>query len=121
MAANLSAALSDMPSVAEQQRIENAAVTRHGAATNYFQEKSSGIVQPTDVRTRRDGDRIVVEWNTAFAGPERLRSYRIMAGDRPVLTIPFRPQLTDAPLSAMIPASEAGSQGITVVASAEAI
>ena len=121
MVANLSAAVSDMPSPAEQQQIENAAVTRHGASTNYFQDKSSGIVQPTDIRTRRDGDRIIVEWNTAFAGPEPLRCYRIMAGDRPVLTIPFRPQLTDAPLSAIVPASEAGSQGLTVIASAEAI
>ncbi len=121
MVANLSAALSDPPPALEQQRIENAALTLHGARTNYFQEKSSGIIQPTDVRTRRDGDRIVVEWNTAFAGPEPLRWYRIMAGDRPVLTIPFRPQLTDAPLSAMVPVSEAGGQTLTVVASAEAL
>ncbi len=119
MVANLSAALSDPPSPLEQRRIENAALTLHGAKTNYFQEKTSGMVQPTDVRTRRDGDRIIVEWNTAFAGPEPLRWYRITAGDRPVLSIPFRPQLTDAPLSAMVPVSEAGGQTLTVVASAE--
>ncbi len=121
MVANLSAALSDSPSAAEQKQIEHAALTRHGAKTNYFQEKSSGIVQPTDVRTRRDGDRIIVEWNTAFAGPEPLRCYRIMAGNRPVISIPFRPQLTDAPLSAILPASDAGTDTVTVVASTEAI
>ncbi len=117
--ANLAAALSDSPSPLEQQRIENAALTRHGAKTNYFQEKSSGIIQPTDVRTKRDGERIIVEWNTAFAGPEPLRWYRIMAGERPLLTIPFRPQLTDTPLSAMVPASEVGIATLTVIASAE--
>jgi aryl-alcohol dehydrogenase-like predicted oxidoreductase len=120
LVANLSAAMSDAPSALEQQRIESDAATRHGAATNYFQEKSPAVVQPTDIRTRRDGDRVVVEWNTAFAGAEPLKWYRVLAGDRPLLTVPFRPQLTDAPLSAMVAASEVGGQPLTVVASADA-
>jgi len=118
--ANLTAALSDMPSALERKSIENAALTMHGAGTNYFQETSSGIVQPTNVRTRHDGDRIIVEWDTAFAGPEPLRWYHIMADNRSVLKIPFRPQLTDAPLSAMVPASEVGDATLSVRAEAEA-
>jgi aryl-alcohol dehydrogenase-like predicted oxidoreductase len=115
--ANLTAALSDLPSVLEQRRIESDALARHGAATNYFQEKAPAIVQPTEVRVRRDGDRLVIQWNTAYAGPEPLRWYRVKAGNRDLLTIPFRPQLTDAPLSAMVLASDAGNDPVTVVAS----
>jgi hypothetical protein len=33
-----------------------------------------------------------------------------------VLSIPYRPQLTEAPLSAVIPASAAGDGPVTVVA-----
>jgi hypothetical protein len=118
--ANLTAALSDLPSDLERRRIENDALTRHGATTNYFQEKSRGIVQPSDVRLKRDGDRLVVQWNTAYAGPEPLRWYRVMAGNRDLLKVPFRPQLTDAPLSAVVLASDVGDSAVTVVASPDA-
>ena len=50
MVANLTAALKDMPSAIERRRIEKDSEDRHGAATNYFQEKTGRLVQPTDVR-----------------------------------------------------------------------
>ncbi len=117
MAANLAAALKDMPSPIERRRIEKDAEARHGAATNYFQEKSAGLVQPANVRSRRDGDRVIVEWDTALAGPEPIRAYNILAGDRLVASLPFRPQLTEAPLSAIIEASAVGGGTIRVEAS----
>jgi aryl-alcohol dehydrogenase-like predicted oxidoreductase len=118
LAANLAAALKDMPSAAERLRIAKDAETRHGAVTNYFQEKQPQIVQPTGVRVKRDGDRVVIEWATALAGPEPLRSYEIRAGDRLLLSLPFRPQLTEAPLAVSLPASEVGEGAVTVTASA---
>ncbi|MGA2268906.1 MAG: aldo/keto reductase [Bryobacteraceae bacterium] len=115
--ANLSAALKDMPSETERLRIEKEAETRHGAATNYFQEKTNVLVQPADVKVKRDGDRLVVEWTTALAGREPIRSYEILAGNRLLLSLPFRPQLTEAPLSAIVPAAAVGDQTVKVMAS----
>lgn len=117
MVANLTAAVKDMPSETEKRRVEEDAKARHGAATNYFQEKTAGLIQPANVRARRDGERVVVEWDTAFAGPEPIRSYNVMAGNRVVLSLPFRPQLTEAPLSISVPASDIGEAAVTVVAS----
>lgn len=117
MVANLTAAVKDMPSDIERRRIEKDAEKRHGAATNYFQEKTAGLIQPANVRTRRDGDRVIIEWDTAFAGPEPIRSYNVLAGNRVLASLPFRPQLTEAPLSISIPAKEAGESAVTVVAS----
>jgi hypothetical protein len=117
MVANLTAAMKDIPSEIERRRIEEDAKAKHGAATNYFQEKTAGLIQPSNIRTRRDSDRVVIEWDTAFAGPEPIRSYNVLAGTRVLASLPFRPQLTEAPLSISIPAKEAGEGALTVVAS----
>jgi len=117
LVANLAAALKDMPSQTERRRIEKEAEARHGAATNYFQEKPKGLVQPSDVRVKRDGERVLIQWNTAFAGTEPIRSYEILSGNRPLLSLPFRPQMTEAPLSVSLPASVVGTDPVTVVAS----
>jgi len=116
MVANLTAAMKDMPSELERRRIDKEAEARHGAATNYFQEKTS-LLQPANVQVKRSGERVMVEWNTALAGAEPIRSYEILAGDRLLLSIPYRPQLTEAPLSATLPASAIGEATIKVVAS----
>ncbi|HZP60549.1 MAG TPA: aldo/keto reductase [Opitutaceae bacterium] len=116
LVANLAAARMDMPSALERRRIEQEAEARHGG-TNYFQDKLRGIVQPSDVRARHDGDRIVVEWNTALAGADPIRSYEIRSGEKLLLAVPFRPQLTEAPLSVSVPSAEVGPEGVTVVAS----
>jgi aryl-alcohol dehydrogenase-like predicted oxidoreductase len=117
LVANLTAALKDMPSAAERQRIQTDLAARHGLATNYFQDKQPGIVQPTEVKVRRDGERVVVEWNTALAGPDPLRTYDIFAGDKLLLSLPFRPQLTEAPLRATLNGSDVGDAPVKVVAS----
>ncbi|MGP8247790.1 MAG: aldo/keto reductase [Bryobacteraceae bacterium] len=116
MAANLAAAVQDAASGLGRARIEREAEARHGALTNYFQDKARGIVQPGEVRARRDGDRVVVEWNTALAGANPLRAYELRCGDRVVLSVPYRPQMTEVPLSAWVPASAVGPDGISVVA-----
>ncbi len=116
MVANLTAAMKDMPSETERRRIEKEAESRHGAAANYFQEKTT-LIQPTSVNTKRDGDRIIVQWNTGMAGAEPIRSYEILAGDRLLLSLPYRPQLIEAPFSAAIPAAAVGEAAVRVVAS----
>ncbi len=116
MMANLTAALKDQPSAIERSRIEKESADRHGAATNYFQEKTGKLVQPTDIKVKRDGDRVVVEWNTAFAGPDPIRAYEVRAGNRLLLSIPFRPQLSEAPYAVSVPTSTVGDAAVTVVA-----
>lgn len=116
LVANLAAALKDMPSAAELARIEKETQTLHGPGANYFQEKATALSQPTDVRVERDQDRLIVRWNTAYAGSDPIRYYEIRSGNRTLLSIPFRPQLTEAPLSAVVPAAEAGEGPVTVVA-----
>jgi aryl-alcohol dehydrogenase-like predicted oxidoreductase len=115
--ANLAAAVKDMPSEIERLRIEKESKERHGAATNYFQEMTNMLVQPGQVTAKRDGDRLTVEWSTAFAGPEPICSYNIVAGNRNLLSLPFRPQLTEQPLSASVKSAEAGNDTVRVVAS----
>ncbi|MCL5743173.1 MAG: aldo/keto reductase [Acidobacteria bacterium] len=117
MVANLTAAVKDMPSEIERVRIEKDSEARHGAATNYFQEKTNRLVQPATVNVKRDGERVIVEWTTALAGREPLRSYEIRAGAKVLASLPFRPQLYQAPLSVSIPGSSIGEGAVTVVAS----
>jgi hypothetical protein len=117
LVSNLAGGVGDMPSPAERLRIEKATADLHGTDTNFYQERLPAIIQPTQVRSRKDGDRVIVEWNTAMAGPEPIRSYEIRAGQRVLLSLPYRPQLTEAPFSAFVVASEVGDDGVTVVAS----
>jgi len=120
LVANLAAAVSDMPSELERRRIEKETAERQGADTNFFQEKRADIVQPTSIQVKKDSERVIVEWNTALAGPDPIRSYEIRVGQRVVMSLPYRPQLTEAPLKAFLPASEVGEEAITVVASTAA-
>ena len=117
LASNLAASLMDLPDAQGRLRIEQQVADRIGKDTNFFQERRDEIIQPAEVKNRKDGDRIVVEWTTAMAGPEPIRSYEIRAGQKVLASLPFRPQLTEAPLRASVPASEAGDAPVTVVAS----
>lgn len=42
-----------------------------------------------------------------------LNPYELRSGDRLVLPAPYRPQLTEAPLAASVPASAVGPDGIS--------
>lgn len=116
MMANLAASLKDMPSAIERARIEQDSAARHGAATNYFQEKTNTLVQPASVNVRRDGDRAIVEWSTALAGADPIRFYNVKAGDKLIASLPFRPQLYRAPLTLAVPAASLGDAAVTVTA-----
>ncbi len=117
--ANLESSQASIASPAEMRRLEQAVADHHGPRTNYFQNGSRGLVQPAEVRWRRDGDRAILTWTTAIAGAAPLQSYRIYAGDRPILALPFRPQTTTAPLSVAVPLSAITAEPVRVVASEE--
>lgn len=117
LAANLAASQLDSTSDAERARIENAVEERHGANTNYFQERQNGMVQPPAPAVERSGDGAVVKWTTALAGADPIRSYNIYAGDWLVASLPYRPQLTTAPLSLALPGDVVGDAPVRVEAS----
>ena len=117
LAANLAASQLDSATDAERQRIESAVAERHGTNTNYFQDRQRGIVQPPAPKVERDGDRVVVKWTTALAGQEPIRSYNIYGGEWLLASLPYRPQLTQAPLSLSLPADWIGDAPVRIEAS----
>lgn len=119
LAANLAASVIDSTTDAEKRRIEQTVAERHGTGTNYFQDRVRAIVQPAAPRVERDGGRAVVRWNSALAAADPIRSYRILAGDRVAAVLPYRPQLTTAPLAASFEEGEIGDAPVRVEASTE--
>ena len=63
------------------------------------------------------GDRVIVKWNTALAGPDPIRSYNIYGGEWLLASLPYRPQLTLAPMSLVLPAEWIGDAPVRVEAS----
>ncbi len=114
---NLAAALTDLASEHELRQIEEELAARHGKKTNYFQDASRGLVQPTEVGTHKDGDRLIVKWNSALAGAEPVLSYSVFAGEKLLASLPYRPQVSQEPLSVTLDTAAVGDQPITVLAS----
>ncbi len=117
LVANLAAAVDAPMTEAEREQLEKQAAAMYGATTNYFQEPAKGLMQPTDVKLAKVGERFVVSWNAGYAGAKPIRTWQIRAGGKTLLTIPFRPQLTMAPLTAYLTAAEAAAGNIEVLAS----
>jgi aryl-alcohol dehydrogenase-like predicted oxidoreductase len=118
LVSNLAAATQDLASPAERQRIEREMAQRYGATTNYFQMKASGLIQPSEIKIEKvaGGDQVAVRWNTAIAGARPVSAYEIRSGDRLLLSVPYRPQLTTELLWATLPTFAAGDGKITVLA-----
>ena len=116
LVANLAAATQDPASSAERRRIEQEMAQRYGATTNYFQLESSGLVQPTEVKVDKiaGSDQVAVRWNTAIAASKPIGAYEIRSGNRLLLSVPYRPQLTPDLLWAGVPASAVATDKVTV-------
>ncbi len=115
--ANVAAGQMPPLEIPELRRIEDELAQRNETDTNYYQDAARGLVPPTEVHTRRDGDRVIVAYNSALAGAEPVRAYHIYAGDKLVSVQPFRPQTTLEPLSVSLPAAEIVAEPVRVVAS----
>jgi hypothetical protein len=59
---------------------------------------------------------VTVRWNTAIAAAKPIGAYEIRSGDRLLLSVPYRPQLTPEPLWASVPAAAVGDGKVTVIA-----
>ena len=80
--------------------------------------KQSGLIQPTGVKVEKDAgsDRITVKWNTAIAAAKPIVAYEIKSDDKLLLSVPYRPQITNDPLWASVPAAAVGDGKVTVTA-----
>jgi aryl-alcohol dehydrogenase-like predicted oxidoreductase len=118
LVANLAAATLDPVSPAERRRIEREMAQRYGAKTNYFQLEQTGLLQPTEVKVEKvaGSDQVPVRWNTAIAAAKPIGAYEIRSGDRLLLSVPYRPQLTPEPMWASVPATAVGDGKVTVTA-----
>ena len=74
-------------------------------------------MQPTDVKVTKSAGRVIVSWNAGYAGAKPIRSWQIRSGSKTLLAIPFRTQLTMAPLTAYLTTDQASGGNIEVVAS----
>ena len=117
LVANLAAAIDEPMAPQEREQLEKQAAAKFGATTNYFQDKAQGLVQPTDIKIVRSADRVTVSWNAGYAGAKPIRSWRVRSGSKTLLTIPFRPQLTMAPLTAYLRTEQISDGNIEVLAS----
>jgi hypothetical protein len=117
LVANLAAAIDEPMTPQEREQLEKQAAAKFGATTNYFQDKAQGLVQPTDIKIVKSADRVTVSWNAGYAGARPIRSWRVRSGSKTLLTIPFRPQLTMAPLTAYLRTEQISDGNIEVLAS----
>ena len=118
LVSNLAAATQDLASEAERRRLEAEMAQRYGATTNYFQLEQKGLIQPSIVKVEKieGSGQLSVRWNTAIAAGKPLASYEIAANGKTLLSIPYRPQVTQDLFWASVPASAVGSGTVSVTA-----
>lgn len=112
--ANLAACQMAEPlSTARRKQIEAQVGDLCGTDTNFFQRPSSGLLAPSNVSVERaaDGGPVKVLWNTAYAGPDPIVRYEVYRRDEKIATVPYHPQMTEAPLSFTDESAPASSQG----------
>lgn len=118
LVANLGGALEDVATPAQRTQIESDVATQYGTKTNFFQD-TLGAADPTGVSVTAVSSRVTITWNTGYSGTDPILSYKIFSGNKLVLAVPFRPQLTLAPLSVTLPASDMTTDPVRVVASTQ--
>ena len=85
---------------AQRTEIEQMAARVKGGRTNYFQKQATALVPPQQVKvTKTERNKIILGWNTAFAGPAALSAYEIWRDGQRVDSVPFKPQMTTDPLT----------------------
>lgn len=119
LVANLAAVCDTPMTPAERAALEQEAEEKYGATTNYFQSKAAGLQQPTEVKVSKEGGRVMVSWQAGVAGAKPIAAYRINAGGKTILSIPARPQLTLAPLTAYLTNEQIPDGPVEVIASEE--
>jgi aryl-alcohol dehydrogenase-like predicted oxidoreductase len=113
---NLAAAIDTPMGKDERAKLEAQSAAMYGATTNYFQATAVGLVQPSAVKLEKVGERVIASWQAGYAGSKPIAGWQIKTGGKTVLTIPFREQLTTAPLTAYLTPEEANGGNLEVVA-----
>jgi aryl-alcohol dehydrogenase-like predicted oxidoreductase len=85
----------------------------HGKDTNFYQRPSDGLVPPQKVaveRIRPDGP-AKISWATAYAGPDPILRYEIFRREERIASVPFQPQISEAPFTYEDTAAPANNPG----------
>jgi aryl-alcohol dehydrogenase-like predicted oxidoreductase len=76
-----------------RRELEKLGDRSHEGKTNYFQLADQGLTPPRNVRPDRgEGNRIMLSWDTAYAGSEPVTNYEVLRNGVLVATIPHKPQ-----------------------------
>jgi aryl-alcohol dehydrogenase-like predicted oxidoreductase len=117
LVADLAAAIDAPMDEAEREKLERQAAAMFGPTTNFFQDKAQGLTQPTGIALTTAGERVMVSWQAGYAGAKPILSWQIRSGGKTLLAIPFRPQLTLAPLTAYLDPADIAGGSVEVLAS----
>jgi hypothetical protein len=102
LVANLAAVqtLPEMPA-SKRRHIEEQVAALHGTATNFFQRPSAGLQPPRGLALERKEPEgpVNISWHTAFAGPDPIVRYEVFRREEKIVSVPFRPQITEEPFS----------------------
>jgi aryl-alcohol dehydrogenase-like predicted oxidoreductase len=112
LAANLAACQTAEPiSAARRREIEERTAQLHGTDNNFFQRVSSGLLAPQTLKVERLEKGAKVSWSTAFAGGDPIARYEVYRREEKIATVPFRPQTTEEPFTAVDPDAPASHSG----------
>ena len=91
----------DSLSTGDRKEIENLARNAKDGDTNYFQEKGAGLTPPLHARISQALEngkrRIILQWDTAFAGNAPLKDYLILRDGTEIGRIRHSPQINKDP------------------------
>jgi hypothetical protein len=96
-----------------RRKIEERVAALHGADNNFFQRPACGMLPAQKVTVQRAAAEapVKVSWHTAFAAGDRLVRYEIYRRDERIASIPWRPQISEAPFVYEDTAAPAGHSG----------
>ena len=102
---NLSAAQISPNALSASDREAIEAMTRKvkEGKTNYFQVPEGGLTAPMDPMAKQSTSgeirQVLLSWQSAYAGPEALRSYEILRDNETIASVEHHPQTTPDPFT----------------------
>jgi aryl-alcohol dehydrogenase-like predicted oxidoreductase len=92
---------SDGLSETDRREVEKMTAMIKEGRTNYFQIPEGGLTAPVDPELKieaRDDQRIInLTWNSAYAGPDPIKTYEIWRDNQKIYEVLHKPQTTEDP------------------------
>ncbi len=84
-------------SVSDRRAIEKLANVVKDGKTNWFQAARQPLTAPREAAVEREGGRVRLTWQTAYAGDEPIVRYEIWRDNEKIGQAPYKPQTTRTP------------------------